>query len=111
MEVDKVAPKLHVKKGDKVEVIAGKDKKKQGKVIVSFPKDNKVLVEGVNTVKKHTKGTQKNPQGGIIEKEAPIQVSNVLLFCSKCGKGVRHGYKIDGDNKVRVCKKCGKVLN
>ena len=106
-----MTPHLHVKKGDKVEVIAGKDKKKNGKVLESYPNDGRVLVEGINKVKRHTKGTQKNPQGGIIEKEAPIQASNVLLFCSKCNRGVRHGHEVKGDKKVRVCKKCGKVLD
>lgn len=106
-----MTPHLHVKKGDKVEIIAGKDKKKTGKILESYPDNGKVLVEGVNKVKRHTKGTQKNPQGGIIEKEAPIQASNVLLFCSKCSRGVRHGHEVKGDKKVRVCKKCGKVLD
>ena len=106
-----MTPHLHVKKGDKVEVIAGKDKKKNGKVLESYPNDGRVLVEGINKVKRHTKGTQKNPQGGIIEKEAPIQASNVLLYCSKCNRGVRHGHEVKGDKKVRVCKKCGKVLD
>lgn len=106
-----MASTLHVKKGDKVEVISGKDKKKQGKVLVSYPKTGKVLVEGVNIIKKHTKGTQQNPQGGIVEKEAPIDASNVLLYCPKCGKGVRTGSKVDGDKKVRVCKSCAKELD
>ena len=105
-----MASTLHVKKGDKVEVISGKDKKKQGKVLVSYPKTGKVLVEGVNIIKKHTKGTQANPAGGIIQKEAPIDASNVLLYCSKCEKGVRYGIKIEGDKKLRVCKHCGKEL-
>lgn len=105
-----MASKLHVKKGDKVEVISGKDKKKQGKVLVSYLATGKVLVEGVNIIKKHTKGTQQNPAGGIVEKEAPIDASNVLLYCSKCGKGVRYGHKITGDKKTRVCVKCGKEL-
>ena len=105
-----MASNLHVKKGDKVEVISGKDKKKTGKVLVSYPTTGKVLVEGVNIIKKHTKGTQKNPQGGIMEKEAPIDASNVLLYCPSCKKGVRYGQKIDGDKKTRVCKKCGKDL-
>lgn len=106
-----MASTLHVKKGDKVEVISGKDKKKQGRILASSPKTGKVLVEGVNLIKKHTKGTQKNPQGGIVEKEAPIDASNVLLYCPNCGKGVRTGTKVDGDKKVRVCKACAKVLD
>ncbi|AMP20331.1 50S ribosomal protein L24 [endosymbiont 'TC1' of Trimyema compressum] len=106
-----MTPHLHVKKGDKVEIIVGKDKNKNGKILESYPSDGKVLVKGINKVKRHTKGTQKNPQGGIIEKEAPIQASNVLLFCSKCNRGVRHGHEVKEDKKVRVCKKCGKVLD
>lgn len=106
-----MTPRLHVKKGDKVEIIVGKDKKKNGKILKSYPDDRKILVEGINKVKIHTKGTQKNPQGGIIEKEAPIQSSNVLLFCSKCNRGVRYGYELREDKKTRVCKKCGKVLD
>ena len=105
-----MASRLHVKKGDKVEVISGKDKKKQGKILSASPKTGKVLVEGVNIIKKHTKGTQANPAGGIIEKEAPIDASNVLLYCGKCEKGVRYGIKIEGDKKLRVCKHCGKEL-
>lgn len=105
-----MASRLHVKKGDKVEVISGKDKKKQGKILSASPKTGKVLVEGVNIIKKHTKGTQANPAGGIIQKEAPIDASNVLLYCSKCEKGVRYGIKIEGDKKLRVCKHCGKEL-
>ncbi len=105
-----MASNLHVKKGDTVEVISGKDKKAKGKVLQSLPKAGKVIVEGVNKIKKHTKGTQKDPKGGIIEKEAPIASSNVLLYCPSCKKGVRYGQKIEGDKKVRVCKKCGKEL-
>ena len=106
-----MTPHLHVKKGDKVEIIAGKDKKKNGKILKSYLSERKVLVEEINKVKIHTKGTQKNPQGGIIEKEAPIQASNVLLFCSKCKRGVRYRQEVKGNKKIRVCKKCGKVLD
>lgn len=105
-----MAFKLHVKKGDNVEVISGKDKNAKGKILRSLPRDCKVIVEGVNKIKKHTKGTQKNPKGGIIEKEAPINSSNVLLYCPTCKKGVKHGHKIEGDKKIRICKKCGKEL-
>ena len=105
-----MASKLHVKKGDMVEVISGKDKGVKGKVLQSLPKDGKIIVEGVNKIKKHTKGTQKDPKGGIVEKEAPIASSNVLLYCPACKKGVRYGQKVEGDKKSRVCKKCGKEL-
>ncbi len=100
-------PKFHVKKDDTVMVLTGKDKGKTGKILKVIPKKMRVIVEGVNIVKKHQKPTQANPEGGIITKEAPIHVSNVLLFCPKCAKGVRTKKKIEGDKKVRVCVKCG----
>lgn len=102
--------KLNVKKGDNVIVIAGKDKGKQGKVLSASPKNEKVVVEGVSMVKRHTKPSQKLPQGGIIEKEAPIHVSNVMPYCSNCKKGVRVGHVIENGKKIRVCRKCGKAL-
>ncbi len=100
-------PKFHVKKDDTVMILTGKDKGKTGKILKVIPKKMRVIVEGVNIVKKHQKPTQANPEGGIITKEAPIHVSNVLLFCPKCAKGVRTKKKIEGDKKVRVCVKCG----
>ena len=100
-------PKFHVKKDDTVMVLTGKDKGKTGKILKVIPKKMRVIVEGINIVKKHQKPTQANPEGGIITKEAPIHVSNVLLFCPKCAKGVRTKKKIEGDKKVRVCVKCG----
>lgn len=107
-----MANKLHVKKGDTVVVTAGKDKGKKGKVLQALPRDTRVIVEGVNVVKRHSRPTQKMPQGGIIEKEAPIHASNVMPFCAKCGKGVRisHQELADG-NKVRKCAKCGEVFD
>jgi large subunit ribosomal protein L24 len=103
-------PKVHVKKGDTVMVITGKDKGKKGKVTQVVPKDSKVFVEGVNVVKRHTKPTQTNPQGGIVKKEAPIHSSNVKLVCSKCGP-VRVNKMIEGEDKFRVCNKCGNKLD
>jgi len=85
---------MHVKKGDKVKVISGKDKGKTGVVLAAFPKKNRVLVEGVNLIKKHAKPSQENPQGGIITKEAPIHVSNVMPIDPKTGEPTRVGYKI-----------------
>lgn len=102
--------KMNVKKGDEVIVIAGKDKGKTGKVIQVIPSQEKVVVEGVAIVKRHTKPTQKMPQGGIIEKEAAIHVSNVMPFCSTCKKGVRVAHTIENGTKTRVCRKCGKAL-
>ncbi|MBO4948020.1 MAG: 50S ribosomal protein L24 [Agathobacter sp.] len=101
---------MNVKKGDEVIVIAGKDKGKTGKVVQVIPSQDKVVVEGVAIVKRHTKPTQKMPQGGIIEKEAAIHVSNVMPFCSTCKKGVRVAHTIENGTKTRVCRKCGKAL-
>jgi large subunit ribosomal protein L24 len=103
--------KLHVKKGDKVVVIAGKDKDRQGKIIQAIPKKEKVVVEGMNTVKRHTKPSQKLPQGGIITKEAPLAVSNVMLVCPACSKPTRIAKKLVGEDYVRACKKCGEAID
>ena len=105
-------PKVRIKKGDTVMVITGKSAGKKGKVLDVMPRDGKVLVEGVNMVKKHQRPTQVMPQGGIIDKEAPLQVSNVMVVCSKCNSPVRVGKKLtDSGNRVRFCKKCGNVLD
>ncbi|MDS1030429.1 50S ribosomal protein L24 [Bacillota bacterium LX-D] len=111
MEVNLVAPKVHVKKGDTVMVITGKSAGKKGKVLEVIPEKQRVIVEGVNVVKRHTKANPKAPQGGIVEKEAPISSSNVMLFCSKCNSPTRVGHKfLDDGSKVRHCKKCGEVI-
>ncbi|KKK37067.1 50S ribosomal protein L24 [Mesobacillus campisalis] len=102
---------MHVKKGDKVMVISGKDKGKTGNVLAAYPKQNRVLVEGVNIVKKHAKPSQVNPQGGIISQEAPIHVSNVMPIDPKSGNPTRVGYKEENGKKVRVAKKSGEVLD
>jgi large subunit ribosomal protein L24 len=104
--------KLHVKKDDTVMVISGKDKGKKGRIIVAYPRHNRVLVEGINMVKKHSKPTQDYPQGGIIEKEAPIHVSNVMLIDPKSGLPTRVGYRVlDNGSKVRVAKRSGEVID
>lgn len=103
--------KLNVKKGDTVVVLSGKDKGKQGKVLQALPKKNKVVVEGVNKVKRHTKPSQKAPQGGILTKEAPMHASKVMLVCPACKKATRVGHKEVNGNNVRVCKKCGEVID
>lgn len=100
---------MKIKKGDMVKVIAGKDKDKEGKVISVSRKDNKVLVEGINMVTKHAKPSMANQQGGIIQKEAPIDLSNVMLLHN--GKATRVGFKMDGDKKVRVAKATGEVID
>ena len=101
---------MHVKKGDKVRVISGKDKGKTGVILAAFPKESRVLVEGVNIVKKHSKPSQVNPQGGIISQEAPIHVSNVMPIDPKSGNPTRVGYKTVDGKKVRTAKS-GEVLD
>jgi large subunit ribosomal protein L24 len=102
---------MHVKKGDKVMVISGKDKGKSGVILASFPKNSRVLVEGVNIVKKHSKPSQMNPQGGIFSQEAPIHVSNVMPIDPKTGEPTRVGMKVVDGKRVRVAKKSGEVLD
>jgi large subunit ribosomal protein L24 len=103
--------KMHVKKGDTVKVISGKDKGKQGVILEAFPKKNRVLVEGVNVVKKHAKPSQDNPQGGILNIEAPIHSSNVMPIDPKSGEPTRVGYKVENGKKVRIAKKSGEALD
>ncbi|WP_408011547.1 50S ribosomal protein L24 [Pseudalkalibacillus sp. A8] len=102
---------MHVKKGDKVQVISGKDKGKQGVVLQALPKNNRVVVEGINVVKKHAKPSQDNPQGGILNVEASIHASNVMLIDPKSDEPTRVGYKDVDGKKVRVAKKSGEALD
>ena len=99
-----------IKKGDKVIVLSGKDKGKTGEVSKVLPKEDRVVVSGVNTVKRHQRPTQTTP-GGIEEKDAPIHMSNVALVDPKTGEPTRVGFKVDGDKKVRVAKKSGEVID
>ncbi len=102
---------MHIKSGDIVEVIAGDDKDVKGKVLHIDRDKGKITVEGVGRVYKHVRRSQRNPQGGRLSKEMPIQISNVLLVCPKCNKGVRTGVKVlDSGVKQRVCKKCDASL-
>lgn len=103
---------MHIKKGDTVVVITGKDKGKKGKVLQAMPKTSKVIVENVNMVTKHQKPSAKVQQGGIIHQEAPITVSNVMVWDEKAKSGTRVGYKVLEDGKkVRVSKKSGEILD
>lgn len=102
--------KFKIKKNDTVQVLTGKDKGKRGEIIRVIPKKDRVIVSGVNIVKKAVRPRSNQDQGGIIEVEAPVHISNVGLVCKKCGRPVKIGYKIDGDKKVRVCRKCGETL-
>jgi large subunit ribosomal protein L24 len=101
---------MHVKKGDKVVVIAGSDRGKIGKILTSMPKQNRVIVEGVRMVTKHQKATNQMQQAGILHQEGAVNASNVMLYCDKCKSGVRTEVKIENGKKVRACKKCGTVL-
>ncbi|MBO7244468.1 MAG: 50S ribosomal protein L24 [Alphaproteobacteria bacterium] len=101
---------MKIKKGDQVIVITGRDKGKTGEVIKSMPKENKVIVQGINLVKRHTKPTQESA-GGIVSKEAPIHVSNVALIDPKDGKATRVGFKVEDGKKVRVSKRSGEVIS
>lgn len=104
--------KMHIKRGDIVKVISGKDKGKEGKVITAAPETGKVIVEGVAMVKKHQKAKMQGQESGIIHVESAIDASNVLRVCSKCGKAARTGVKVLEDgSKVRYCKKCQEVFN
>ncbi|MBW6516812.1 MAG: 50S ribosomal protein L24 [Candidatus Cloacimonetes bacterium] len=98
---------MRIKKGDLVVVISGQDKGKKGRVLKAFPSNQKVIIEKVNFIKKHARPTQQNQKGGIIEKEAPIHVSNVQLFNEKIGEKTKPVFKKVGDSRVRVCKKTG----
>jgi large subunit ribosomal protein L24 len=104
--------KVRIHKDDNVEIIAGKDKGKRGTVLRVFEKNGhvRVLVSGANLVKKAIKRRSQQDAGGIAEVEAPLDISNVGLVCKKCGRPVKVGYKIDGDKKIRVCRKCGEAL-
>ena len=103
---------MHVHREDTVLVLTGKDKGKKGRVIRLFPKDDKALVEKINMVKRHTRPNQQMPQGGIVEKESPVHVSNLQVVCAKCGKATRIAHKLlASGQKTRVCKKCGEILD
>jgi|SRR3972149_10348736 len=101
---------MKVKKGDTVLIIAGKDRGKKGKIIKSLPKEEKIVVEGVNLVKKHQKPKKSGEKGQMVSLPAAIHISNAKIVCSGCGKATRTGYKIEGDKKYRICKKCGQTI-
>ena len=103
---------MNIRKNDTVVVIAGKDRGKKGRVRFAYPKDERLLVEGINFVKKHSRARGAVRQAGIIEREAPIHVSDVMLLCSKCNHPARVGFRFLTDGrKVRVCRSCGEVID
>ena len=101
---------MNIKRDDKVIVLSGKDKGKQGKVLIADPKAMKVVVEGVNVATKHQKPQRQGQDGGIIKVETPIYACKVQVVCPKCSKGTRVAYKIENGEKIRVCKHCGAAL-
>lgn len=108
--------KMKIKKGDTVLIRTGDDKGKTGKVLKVFSEKNRVIVEGVNFIKRHTRQTQRAQKGGIIEKEAPVHVSNLMLYCPKCSTPAKLSFRILGgeesekSSKVRICRKCGEIV-
>lgn len=106
------ATKTKIRKGDLVRIMSGKEKGKDGKVLQVFPEKQKVVVEKLNILKKHTRPNQKNPKGGILEMEGKIHLSNVMIVCGNCNKPTRTGAKSLADGKkLRMCKSCGEVLD
>ena len=104
--------KTAIRKDDQVMVIAGKDKGKSGKVLRVIPEKGRVLVERVNVIKRHSKASQKTGKGGILEKEAPLAISNVMLVCSKCNKPARIGHKaLEDGSRARVCRRCDELID
>jgi large subunit ribosomal protein L24 len=104
--------KLYIKKDDQIMVIAGKEKGKTGKALRVIPKKESIIVEKVNFVKRHTRPSSQQRQGGILEKEAPIHASNVMIICAKCNSPVRIGRKaLEDGKKARYCKKCGEFID
>jgi len=107
---------MNVRKNDTVTVVSGNPLGKQGKVLKIFPAKGRLIIEGVNIVKRHSRASQKNPQGGIVQKEAPIHLSNVKIICPKCGKATRLGHAAVTDatsgkkTKMRVCKQCNEMF-
>jgi large subunit ribosomal protein L24 len=102
---------MNIKRNDTVLVITGKDRGKRGKVREVHPSDNKIVIEGINIVKRHTRGRQGARQAGIIEQEAPLSVGKVMVVCPKCDRGTRVGYSLLGDDqKVRECRNCGETF-
>ena len=98
---------MKIRRGDRVRVLTGKDRGKEGEVMRALPAEGRVIVDGVNIAKRHTRATRQTQQGGIIDKDMPMPVSNVAVVCSGCGKATRVGYRFDDQGrKVRICRKC-----
>ena len=107
-----IIPRFHIKKNDLVTVIHGKEKGKSGRVLKVLPEKERVLIEKINFVKRHSRPHGQQRRGGIIEKEAPLHISNVMLLCEKCNKAVRIRHRmVESGKKVRVCQKCGEIFD
>jgi len=106
-----MASSMHVRRGDKVKIIAGKENGKEGKVLHSYPDKQRVMVEGANIIKRATRPSQKNPQGGIMQHEGTMHVSNVMLICPSCSQPTRIARRREAGDRIRVCKKCGKDID
>lgn len=103
---------MHLHKGDTVVVLSGKEKGKRGKVLLVSPENNRAIVEAINMAVRHERPSRRNPQGGMIQKEAPIHASNLMLICPKCGKPARTGRRLLEDgSRVRTCKKCSEMVD
>ena len=102
---------MKIKTNDKVKILSGKDKGKTGKVIQVFPTEEKIVVEGMNIIKKHLRPRQKSEKGQVLELSAPFSASKALLVCPKCEKAVRVGYKTEGGKKFRYCRKCSQPID
>ena len=106
----KNSKELKYKKGDEVIILIGKDRGKKGKIIKVIPKNNQVIVEGLNLVKKHLRPKRQGEKGEMVSLPRAIDASSIALWCSSCGRGVRVGYRLEGDKKIRICKKCQQLI-
>ncbi len=102
---------MKIKTNDQVKILTGKDRGKTAKVIQVFPADDRVVAEGVNQIKKHLRARSRTEKGQVIALSAPLHISNVALVCPKCSRPIRIGFKIEGDKKMRVCRKCKAVID
>ena len=102
---------MHIRKGDMVQAMAGRDKGKTGKVLRVFPKRERVIVEAINFVKRHTRARPPDQQGGILEKEASLHISNVMVYCPRCSRATRIGHReLEDGTKARICRRCGEII-
>jgi large subunit ribosomal protein L24 len=99
-------PGVSIRKDDEIQVVSGKDRGRRGRVVRVLPREGRIMVEGVARAKKHSRPSKKRQQGGIIDVELFVDISNVQVVCRSCGQPTRVGYRIDGDDKVRICRKC-----